>query len=88
LEYHTSPSQRFFPLLQAVQALAPRFGTCAGDPWEEVSGWPDISMARAVLWLIFRFFPVVSNPFVKELSGLWDISLWSPLEYRFDEAKG
>ena len=44
-------------------------------------------MATAVLWLIFRFFPVVPDPFVNELSGLWDISLWSPTEYKFDEAK-
>ena len=42
----------------------------------------------AVLWMIFRFFPVVSDPFMKEPSGLWDISLRSGLNSTvFDEAK-
>ena len=27
-----------------------------------------------MLLLIFRFFPVVSEPFTNEMSGLWDIS--------------
>lgn len=44
-------------------------------------------MATAVLWLIFRFFPEVSDPFKNELSGLWDISLWRRQNTELNEAK-
>lgn len=60
---HTSPSQRFFPFLQAVQARAPLFGMWTGGCDEPISA-PPIS-----LFVLLRFPPCASEPFEMDADG-------------------
>ena len=52
----TSPSHLFFPFLQAVQALAPRFGMC-DDGCEEDAG-RGCGDPSAKIWLTCWFIPL------------------------------